>query len=76
MVKNLLSMHENWVRFLGLSDPLEKGMATHSSIVAWRFPLAEVLSHVQLFMTPWTTCSIPGFPVLHYLSEFAPVLVH
>ena len=30
-------MWETWVRFLGLKDPLEKGMATYSSILAWRF---------------------------------------
>ena len=36
MVKNLLTMWETWVRSLGLEDPLEKGMATHSNILAWR----------------------------------------
>ena len=34
-------MHETQVRFLGQEDPLEKGMATHSSIVAWRNPWTE-----------------------------------
>ena len=34
-VKNLLAMLETWVRSLGREDPLEKGMATHSSILAW-----------------------------------------
>ena len=38
MVKNLPAMRETWVRFLGLEDPLEKGKATHSSILAWRIP--------------------------------------
>ena len=38
MVKNLLAMQETWVRSLGQEDPLEKGMATHSSILAWRIP--------------------------------------
>ena len=38
-VKNPLSMHETWVRFLGWEDPLEKGKATHSSILAWRIPM-------------------------------------
>ena len=32
------AMQETWVRSLGLEDPLEKGMATHSSILAWRIP--------------------------------------
>jgi len=38
MVKNLLAMQEIWVRPLGWEDPLEKGKATHSSILAWRIP--------------------------------------
>ena len=41
MVKNLPAMQETWVRFLGGEDPLEKGMATHSSILAWRIPWTE-----------------------------------
>ena len=40
-VKNLPAMQETWVRSLGQEDPLEKAMATHSSIVAWRIPWAE-----------------------------------
>ena len=36
MVKNLSVMQETWVRSLAWEDPLEKGMATHSSILAWR----------------------------------------
>ena len=34
-------MQETWVRFLGQEDPLEKEMATHSSILAWRIPWTE-----------------------------------
>ena len=41
MVKNLLTVQEMWVQFLGQEDPLEKGMATHFSILAWRIPCAE-----------------------------------
>ena len=41
MVKSLLVMPETWVQPLGWVDPLEKGMATHSSIFAWRIPLSE-----------------------------------
>ena len=40
-VKNLLAMQETWVLSLGLEDPLEEGMATHSSILAWRIPWTE-----------------------------------
>ena len=44
LVKNLPAMQETWVRSLGWDDPLEKGTATHSSILAWR--------------TPWTTVGL------------------
>ena len=36
MVKNLPAMQETWVRSLGQKDPLEKGLATYSSVLAWR----------------------------------------
>ena len=38
-LKNLPAMQETWVRSLGWEDPLEKGMAAHSSILAWRIPM-------------------------------------
>jgi len=38
IVKNLPKIQETWVQSLGQEDPLEKGMATHSSILAWRIP--------------------------------------
>ena len=38
IVKNLPAMQETWVLSLGWEDPLQKGMATHSSILAWRIP--------------------------------------
>ena len=41
MVKNLPTMQETWVCSLGQEDPLEKGMGTHSSILAWRIPRTE-----------------------------------
>ena len=41
MVKNLPAMQETWVRFLGWEDALEKGMAIHSSVLAWRIPWTE-----------------------------------
>ena len=40
-VKNLPAMKESWVQSLGQEDPLEKEMATHSSILAWRIPWTE-----------------------------------
>ena len=41
MAKNLLAMQETLVRSLGQEDPLEKGMASHSSALAWRIPWTE-----------------------------------
>ena len=38
LAKNPPAVRETWVRSLGLEDPLEKGKATHSSILAWRIP--------------------------------------
>ena len=41
MVKNLLAVQETQVQSLGQEDPLEKGMATHSRLLAWRIPRTE-----------------------------------
>ena len=47
MVKNLPAMQETQVRFLDWEDPLEKEMATHSGILAWRIPWAEERGGLQ-----------------------------
>ena len=47
MVKTLPSMQETQVQSLGQEDPLEKEMATHSSILAWRIPQTEEPSRIQ-----------------------------
>ena len=47
MVKNLLTTQETWVRSLGREDPLEKRMATHSSILARIIPWTEELGRLQ-----------------------------
>ena len=47
MVKNLLAMQETWVRSRGQDDPLEKRMAIHSSILAWRIPQAGEPERLQ-----------------------------
>ena len=47
MVKNLPAVQEIWAQYLGLEDSLEKGMATHSSILAWRIPWTEELGGLQ-----------------------------
>ena len=41
MVKNPPAMQETWVQSLGWEDPLKKGMATHSNILAWKIPGIE-----------------------------------
>ena len=47
MVKNLPSVQETRLQSLGLEDPLEKGMATHFSILAWRIPWTEEPGRLQ-----------------------------
>ena len=49
-VKSLPAMQETQVRSLGQEDPLEKGMATHPSVLAWRIPWTEELVVVY---SPW-----------------------
>ena len=57
MVKYPSAMQETWIRFLGQEDPLEKEMATHSSILAWRILWTEEpggpqsMGHKELDMT-------------------------
>ena len=131
-LKRLPPMRETWVRSLGRKDPLEKEMATHSSILAWRIPWTEEPGRLQstglqrvghewatspisylillnyIFISrihKWIAfikyinkditvivhcsvcqsclilcnpmdCSTPGFPILHYLPEFAQNHVH
>ena len=47
MVKNPPAVQVTWVRFLGWEDPLEKGIATHSSILAWRSPRTDESGRLQ-----------------------------
>ena len=47
MVKRLPTMRETWLRSLGREDPLEKEMATHSSILAWKIPWTEDPGRLQ-----------------------------
>ena len=59
-------MQEMWIQSLGQEDPLEKEIETHFSVLGWEIPWTEepvrltflhcayLLSHVQLFVTPWT----------------------
>ena len=47
MVKHLPAMQETWVRSLGREDPLEEGIAAHSSTLAWRIPCTEEGGRLQ-----------------------------
>ena len=55
-VKNLPAMWETWVRSLGWEDPLEEGMATHSSILAWRISMDREAQRATVHgVTEWDT---------------------
>ena len=83
MVKNLPAMRETQVRSLGQEDPLKKGMATHSSILAWRIPWTEEPGGLQSMGSwraghDWATNSFTLFqdqsqrkPTFHYKSSEA-----
>ena len=47
MVKNPPAVQKTWVRFLGQEDPLEKGMAAHSSVLAWKILWTEEPGSLQ-----------------------------
>ena len=61
MVKNLPAVQETWIQSLGWDDPLEKGMATHSIILAWRNPwTGSLMGYIpwgleESDMTEWLT---------------------
>ena len=58
MVKNLPVMQETQVQSMSLEDPLEKGMATHSSILAWEIPWTEKPGRLQsMGLQSWTRLS-------------------
>ena len=56
-VKHLPAMQETWVQFLGQEDPLEKEMATHSSILAWRIPQRSLAGYSLWDPKSWTWLS-------------------
>ena len=58
LVKNLPAMREIWVWSLDREDPLEKGMATHSSILAWRIPWTSPWGCKESDMTEWLSLSL------------------
>ena len=85
MVKNLPTMKETRVWSLSREDPLEKGMATHSSILAWRIPWTEEPGGLQSMGSQrvrqhWVTNTIPLYYILcnilqnHWISKLAIML--
>ena len=64
LVKNLSAMQETWVQSLGWEDPLEKGKATHSSILAWRIPWTVIVHGVA---KSWTRLSDFHFTNILYM---------
>ena len=66
MVKNPPAMQETWVGSLGWEDPLEEGIATHSSILAWRTPWTEEPGRPQFI----------GSQSQIRLSTHAPIVSH
>ena len=73
-------MQETWVRFLGQEDPLEKEMATHSSILAWEIPWTEawwatvqIVTKSQTQLSKYTTTTILTHPFIHFLTSLSKV---
>ena len=76
LVKNPCAMQETWVRSLGWEDPLEKGTATHSSILAWRIPGTEEPGGLPSMGSPrvghdWAT-SLSLFTFMHWRRKWQP----
>ena len=71
-VKNPPAMQETWIRSLGWEDSLEKGMATHSSILAWKIPWAEEPGGLQSMglqrvRHDWATEQVYKFRIMIFL---------
>ena len=76
LVKNTPAIWEIWVRFLGWGDPLEKGKATLSSILAWRIPWTVSSMDSQIDTTEWLSLSqLPETLPPQIPSPFFPVPV-
>ena len=78
MVKNLPAMQKTWVRSLSWEDPLEKGMATHSSVLAWRTPWTEEpgVNKGQILKTIYLRPQQPfiNFIKKNYLRKRFPIM--
>ena len=70
LVKNLPAIRETWVQSLGWEDPLKKGTATHSSILAWRIPWAVYSMGLQRVGHDWATFTFKAVCI----RDFMPLL--
>ena len=71
--KNLPAVWETWVGSLGWADPLEKGKATHSSILAWRIPWTSPWDCKELDMTEWLSLFLAS--LIAQLVKNLPVML-
>ena len=90
LVKKLPARQETWVQYLGMEDPLEKEMTTHSSILAWRTPWTEKpgglqkWGHKESDMTEWLSLHlyfishlfVRGFRIWAYFIHCAILVIH
>ena len=72
MVKNLPAIQETWVRSLGWKDPLKKGMATRSSILAWKIPWMDEPGRLQS-MGPIQGSNPRLLHLPHWLADSVPL---
>ena len=66
---NLPAMQEIWVQFLGQEDPLEKGMATHSLILAWRIPWTEETGGLESLRSQNSQTQLCDTLICHLLCD-------
>ena len=76
MVKNLPAMQEIQVQSLGRKDPLEKEMATHSSILAWKIPWTEGHGKLQPMGLQKSQTGLSDFTSLHFSPVAAASINH
>ena len=68
-LKHLPPMQETQVQSLGQEDPLEKEMATHSSILAWRIPWTEELGRLQTTGSQKSGIGLSDFTSFHFIVD-------
>ena len=75
-VKNLPAMRETWVQSLGREDPLEKGTAIYSSILAWRIPWTEESGGLQSLGLQRSQTQLSDFHLLTHLEHTGRKISH